>query len=227
MRVNFSVPSYSKRNWNRISGPTQVPPDIAFVFGEPGELRADSEGTAFQLTDWQLLAGGTLAPHVSFLFQVVGEVEGLNSANQGFPAPETSPGSTENDTEAMVGQIDDLLPNAMLNLRIGKDHVDNLFLSRPRRLTLAPYTLMFQPLTGGSLHANVVGVELNGLYESGLWYALGVRNLHPKFNSDDNNEVRPGAFYFTLNYPFLEGQTLGLILKGELLQKRLISALFD
>ena len=213
-RVNFAVP-YTKRNWNLIgpAGETQVPPGSAF--GADGEERADSQELAFKLVNWQLLAGGTLAPNVSFLFQVVGEVEGLSSADQGFPAPNESSGTTEIDTEAMVVQIDDLLPKAMLNLRIGKDHIDHLFLSRPRRLTLAPYTLMFQPVTGGSLHANVVGVELNGLYESGLWYALGVRNLHPKFNSDDDREVRPGAFYFTMNYPFLEGQTLGLMFTSD------------
>jgi hypothetical protein len=221
-RINFAVP-YTKRNWNLISGPPNVPPGTAF--GAPGELRADSESTDFQLVNWQLLAGGTLAPQVSFLFQVVGTVDGLNSADQGFPAPgggggavvgnDLAPSSTSFDTEVMIGQIDDLLPNAQLNLRIGKDHVDNLFLSRPRRLTLAPYTLMFQPITGGSLHANVVGVELNGLYESGLWYALGIRNLSPRFNSDNDREVRPGAFYFTMNYPFLEGQTLGLMFSSD------------
>jgi hypothetical protein len=221
-RINFALPAYSRRNWNLIGpGAGQVPPGGAF--GAPGEVRADSKETAFKIVNWQLLAGGTLAPKVSFLFQVVGTVDGLNSADQGFPAPggpgnpgnDLAPSSTSFDTEVMVGQIDDLLPNAQLNLRIGKDHVDNLFLSRPRRLTLAPYTLMFQPITGGSLHANVVGVELNGLYESGLWYALGVRNLSPRLNSDDNQEVRPGAFYFTMNYPILEGQTLGLMFSSD------------
>ena len=209
-RVNFAVPSYSKRNWNQIGpGPAQkVPPGA-------GEDRADSKETAFKLSEWQLLSGGTLAPKVSYMFQVVGELEGMDPADQGFPNPEGSAGSTEIDTEAIVVQIDDLLPNAKLNLRIGKDHIDHLFLSRPRRLTLAPYTLMFQPVTGGSLHANVVGVELNGVYESGLWYALGIRNLHPKFDSDDDREFRPGAFYFTMNYPFMDAHTLGLMFTSD------------
>ena len=218
-RANFSIPSYIDRDWNFITGgDTRVPPEEAD--GAPGEVRTDYSETAFKINNWELLSGGTLAPRVSYFFQVVGEIEGQDVGNFKFPAPGDSgegdenhgPNFTEIETEALVIQFDDILPDALLNFRLGKDHIDNLFFSRPRRLTLASYTTMFQPVTGGSLHANVVGIEANGVHKpTGLWYAVGYRNLHPRFNSNDVIEVRPGAFYAFVNYPFFEGQTLGLM----------------
>ncbi len=215
IRVNFQLPSYEDRDWNVISGLTQVPPPAAD--GAPGESRTDFSDTAFKIQNWQLLAGGTLAPDVSFFFQVVGEIEGQASTNFEFPAPDDAPGKTEIETEAIAVQIDDILPNGMVNLRAGKDHVDNLFFSRPRRLTLASYLTMFQPLTGASLHANVIGVEVNGYFENGIWYAVGFRNRHPRFNSSNLNEVRPGAYYGVLNVPipYFPNQTFGFILAGD------------
>lgn len=212
-RINFQLPSYEDRNWKIISGPSNVPPDTAD--GKIGETRTDFSDTSFKITNWQILSGGTLAPKVSYLLQVVGEVEGQDSANFKFPASDNGPGTTEIDTEALVFQIDDLLPDAMLNIRAGKDHIDNLFFSRPRRLTLASYTTMFQPITGASLHANVIGIEANGVLSNGIWYAVGYRNLSPRFNSSDINEVRPGAVYGVLNLPLFENQTLGLLFASD------------
>lgn len=208
-RIDFLMES-SNRNWTlQDPGTDQVPPDMAL--GAAGEMRTGVKRIELGLKDWQLLAGGTAAPRVSFFFQLVGKVSGLSATNASFPAPEASPNSTDIETAALVGQIDDILPNGLLNLRIGKDHIDPIFLSRPRRLTLASYTIMFQPLTGASLHPNVVGIELNGRHASGLWYALGARNPSPRYNSGNVNESRRlGAYYLFLNYPMM-GQTLSLM----------------
>ncbi|MCH8157324.1 MAG: hypothetical protein IID18_06175 [Nitrospinae bacterium] len=141
---------------------------------------------------------------------------GQSFDNFKFPAPENEPGATEIETEAIVVQIDDILPNALLNFRMGKDHVDNLFFSRPRRMTLASYTTMFQPITGASLHANVVGLEFNGVFqESGIWYQVGVRNKSPRYDSNNHFENRLAAWYAVLNIPFLEDQTFGFMFSSD------------
>ncbi len=215
-RLNFALPQYEKRKWNVISGLTNVPP--AGADGATGESRTDVSDTALKIVNWQILSGGTLAPNVSYYFQVVGNIEGQESDNFKFPAPEIAPGTTEIETEAIAVQLDDILPDGLLNFRAGKDHIDNLFFSRPRRLTFASYTTMFQPLTGGSLHANAIGVEVNGVHQpTGIWYAAGMRNRSVRYNSSDVNEVRPGAWYGILNLPFSLGdeqQTLGLLVNG-------------
>ncbi|MCH8312549.1 MAG: hypothetical protein IID17_06150 [Nitrospinae bacterium] len=215
-RLNFALPQYEKRDWNVISGLTNVPPAVAD--GATGESRTDVSDTALRIVNWQILSGGTLAPNVSYFFQVVGTIEGQDSDNFQFPGPEHEPGETEIETEAIVIQIDDILPNSLMNFRAGKAHIDNLFFSRPRRLTFASYLTMFQPLTGASLHANAIGVEVNGIHESsGIWYAVGMRNRGVRFNSSDLHEVRPGAYYGILNLPFSledEQQTLGLLVNA-------------
>jgi hypothetical protein len=212
-QLGFALPQYEKRNWSVISGNTNVP--LATADGATGETRSDVSSTDLQITGWEIFSGGTLAPNVSYYFQVVGSLTGQAADNFKFPAPETAPGTTEIETESISIQFDDILPDGLMNFRAGKDHIDNLFFSSPRRLTFAPYLTMFQPLTGGSLLANVIGVEINGLHEStGIWYAVGMRNRSTRFNSSDVNEVRPGAYYGVLNIPFDVGgeqQTLGFL----------------
>ncbi len=168
-RLNFALPQYEKRKWNRITGVLNVPPEGAD--GAIGETRTDVSDTALKIVNWQILSGGTLAPKVSYYFQVVGNITGQASSNSLFPAPENAPGTTEIETEAIVVQIDDILSNGLMNFRAGKDHIDNLFFSRPRRMTFSSYLTMFQPITGGSLHANVIGIEVNGVEVNFPWFS--------------------------------------------------------
>lgn len=144
----------------------------------------------FGLDDWQLLAGGTVTPRISFLGVIRGRVPGLEG--------ETAAADTETTdlrTERFIVQFNDLLPDAKLNVRFGKDHIDNYFLSSARRLTRADYLIQVQPVLGASLRSRSVGAEVNGFLPSGLRYAAGLRNFSPEYNSKDNQEQRIGAAY--------------------------------
>lgn len=181
--------------------------------GMMGTTTIKTKSSALGLDNWQLLTGGTLAPGISFFGMIVGEVGGL--------APEAgmSPGmadtlETRIETEAFVVQINDLLPDSLLNARIGKDHIDNYFLSMPRRLTQANYLIQIQNMLGASLHPMSVGVELNGFHPVGLRYAAGTRNYSPGFDSKDDNEQRLGAYYGWANYS-LFGQTASLMVSSD------------
>ena len=180
-----------------------------------------TEDSALRFDEWQLLMGGTLAPNVSFFGMIVGEVEGLE------PDAGMSPGmadtlETRLETEAFIVQINDLAPDGLLNLRIGKDHVDNYFLSMPRRLTQARYLIQIQQMLGASLHPMSVGAELNGFHSMGLRYAAGVRNYGPGFDSKgdpadpmkDSDEQRLGAYYAWANQDVM-GQTVSLLVSRD------------
>ena len=74
----MALPKYEKRKWTFFSGfgGTHAVPPGGGVPGATGEARTDVRGTAFSIVNWQILSGGTLAPHVSYYFQVVGEIIG-------------------------------------------------------------------------------------------------------------------------------------------------------
>lgn len=206
-RLNFS---YQSRN-----------DEVEMNMGMMGKVKTETKSSGLGLDSWQLLTGGTLAPKVSFFGMIVGEVDGLGP-DATDPIDSTDPMaprmvdtlSTEIATEAFIVQINDLLSDGLLNLRIGKDHVDNYFLSMPRRLTQANYLIQIQNMLGASLHPMSVGTELNGFHPVGLRYAAGVRNYSPAFDSAEGNEKRLGAYYAWANQSVM-GQTLSLIVSGD------------
>ncbi|MEE9190414.1 MAG: hypothetical protein V3U16_06550, partial [Candidatus Neomarinimicrobiota bacterium] len=172
----------------------------------------DEKRSGLGLFDVQLLTGGTLAPMVSFFGQFVYKVNGLgpdatDAIDATDPSAITMANTLESETriEAFFVQLDDLLPDAMMNLRIGKDHVDNHFLCVPLRLTRASRLIQFQTMLGASLHPMALGAELNGTIPFGrgmdykLDYNLGVRNYGPAYDSKEDNEQRFGAFYAFVN----------------------------
>jgi hypothetical protein len=153
---------------------------------------ADTRRSRFGLDDWQLLAGGTLAPRISFLGIIRGRIQGLDGTT-GTGVSDID--STEIETDLFVVQFDDLLPDSKLNVRMGKDHIDNYFLSSARRLTRADYLIQIQPSLGASLRSRSVGAEINGFWPIGLRYAAGVRNFNPEYRSKEANQQRIGAAY--------------------------------
>ncbi|TAK06163.1 MAG: hypothetical protein EPO39_09555 [Candidatus Manganitrophaceae bacterium] len=202
-QISFSY-RYRKDNWN---------PEVVGLIGMP-EL-PDRKSSALGMDGWELLAGGTVAPRVSFLGAIGGEVSGLAPDAGIDPAtgmPDTA--TTEIETEAFVIQFNDLVSDARLNLRIGKDHIDNYFLSTPRRLTEAPYLIQIQPMLGPSLMPTSVGAELNGFLPVGFRYAAGVRNYGSAYDSKNNNEQRVGAVYVWANQDIL-GQTVSFIVSSD------------
>jgi hypothetical protein len=178
-RIDLST-TYENDRWDPEVPGTAEGPDLA-----------GSGRSRFGLDDWQLLAGGTLAPRVSFLGIIRGRVPGLEGGGTGA----TDADATEIETELFLVQINDLLPDSLLNVRIGKDHIDNFFLSSARRLTRADYLIQIQPSLGASLRSTSVGAEMNGFHPVGLRYAAGVRNFSPAYDSRDDGEQRIGAAY--------------------------------
>lgn len=165
-------------------------PDVTAGAGGTGLI--DRQRSRFGLDDWQLLAGGTLAPRLSFLGIIRGRLPGLEDESAGAGSDADT---TEIETEVFVVQINDLLPDSKLNIRIGKDHIDNYFLSSARRLTRADYLIQIQPSLGASLRSEAIGAEANGVLPSGFRYAAGVRNFSPDYRSKADNEQRIGAAY--------------------------------
>lgn len=175
-----------------------------------GANLSDVKRSRFGLDDWQLLAGGTLAPRISFLGILRGSVPGLDGETTGAGDRDT----TDLETERFVVQINDLLPDSLLNVRIGKDHIDNYFLSSARRLTRADYLLQIQPALGASLRSWSVGTELNGFHPIGLRYAAGVRNFNPEYNSKNHGEQRIGAAYAWVSQT-IRHQAISLIVNSD------------
>ena len=166
-------------------------PDV--TGGAGGTDLIDARRSRFGLDDWQLLAGGTLAPRISFLGIIRGRLPGLDEESAAAGAADTD--RTEIETEVFIVQINDLLSDSKLNVRIGKDHIDNYFLSSARRLTRADYLIQIQPSLGASLRSGSVGAEVNGFLPIGLRYAAGVRNFSPSYRSKTDNGQRIGAAY--------------------------------
>jgi hypothetical protein len=180
-RIDLST-TYENDRWD---------PEVTGTAGGSG--LADAKRSRFALDDWQLLAGGTLAPRISFLGIIRGRLPGLEGGATTGGA--TDADTTEIETELFLVQINDLLPDSLLNVRIGKDHIDNYFLSSARRLTRADYLIQIQPSLGASLRSTSVGAEVNGFHPIGLRYAAGVRNFGPAYDSRDDGEQRIGAAY--------------------------------
>jgi len=197
-RIDLSALSESDR-WE---------PQVTGIVGEPD--LSDLKRSRLGLDDWQLLAGGTVAPRVSFLGIVRGTLPGL----EGETATAGDPDTTELETEVFVVQINDLLPDSLLNLRIGKDHIDNYFLSSARRLTRADYLIQIQPALGASLRSWSVGTEVNGFHPVGLRYAAGVRNFNPEYRTESDNAQRIGAAYAWVSQT-IRHQAVSLIVNSD------------
>lgn len=172
--------------------------------------RTNLQRSRFALDDWQLLAGGTVTPRISFLGIIRGRVPGLDEETPGAGDPDT----TDLKTEVFVVQFNDLLSDSKLNVRFGKDHIDNYFLSSARRLTRADYLIQIQPVLGASLRSWSVGTEVNGFLPIGLRYAAGVRNFSPTYNSRDDNEQRIGAAYAWVSQT-VQHQAVSLIVNSD------------
>jgi hypothetical protein len=197
----------------------------------PNDVRSSS----LALDSWQLLAGGTLMPKVSFFGHIVGLVErsGPDTGDAidpsvieqtsisplhtvGLPVSQSSAIEedtlrTDIQTETFLVQVNDLLPEGHLNLRMGKYHVDNHFLSTPHRLTQAIYFVQIQNILGPTLEPVSVGAELNGSFPFGLHYFTGVRNYGPAYDSKEDREQRVGAYYGLVNYTPLPHQTVSVM----------------
>ncbi len=191
----------------------------------------NTKKSSFGLDDWQLLAGGTLAPRLSFFGEIVGVPERLGpnitdpiktngpspvlskplqASHSGGIFPDNNAPTTEADTlkteiqtEAFFLQFDDLLPDSEMNLRVGKYHVDSHFLSSRHRLTQADYLIQIQTILGPTLQPTSEGVELNGSLPTGTHYFAGVRNYGPAYDSKQNHEQRVGATYVLVNQTIL------------------------
>jgi hypothetical protein len=185
-------------------------PQITGIAGGPNLV--NQKRSRFALDDWQLLAGGTLAPRISFLGIIAGKLPGMENGTAGSGADDAS--KTDLHTERFIVQIDDLIPNAGLNLRIGKDQIDNYFLSSTRRLTRADYLIQIQPSLGASLRSTSVGAEANGFIPIGLRYAAGLRNFSPAYASSAESRQRIGAYYAWVNQS-LRNQTASLIVASD------------
>jgi hypothetical protein len=194
-RINAGYTS-NKVDWTPAMGPMQ-----------------DEKSSAFRLNDWQLFMAGTLAPGVSYFGQIVGRVDGLDpdAGNATTPADTMT---SEIETETFWIQFNDVLADSALNVRIGKDHVDNHFLSTPLRLTRAGYLIQTQPMLGASLHPSAVSAEINGMAPFAE-YSIGVRNYGPGYDSKDDNEQRLGAYYAILNRHFIDENTASFMINHD------------
>ncbi|MDC4203329.1 MAG: hypothetical protein MPW17_02510 [Candidatus Manganitrophus sp.] len=153
---------------------------------------------------------GDPRPADLFLGILRGTIPGLEGETTGTDDPD----ATDLKTEVFVVQVNDLLPDSLLNLRIGKDHIDNYFLSSARRLTRADYLIQIQPVLGASLRSWSVGTEVNGFHPIGLRYAAGVRNFSPEYNSKNDNEQRIGAAYAWVSQT-IRHQAVSLIVNSD------------
>jgi hypothetical protein len=191
----------------------------------------NTKRSSFGLDDWQLLAGGTMAPRLSFFGEIIGLPERagpditdpigdngpspilskpLRPSHAGGLFPDSSSPAIEADTlrteiqtEAFFIQVDDLLPDSRMNLRVGKYHLDSHFLSSRHRLTQADYLIQIQTTLGPTLQPTSVGAELNGSLPTGTHYFVGVRNYGPAYDSKENSEQRVGAYYVLANQTFM------------------------
>ena len=185
-------------------------PQITGIAGGPN--LTNQKRSRFALDDWQLLAGGTLAPRISFLGIIAGKLPGMENGTAGSVVDDAS--RTDVHTERFIVQLDDLIPNAALNLRIGKDQIDNYFLSSARRLTRADYLIQIQPSLGASLRSTSVGAEANGSLPTGLRYAAGLRNFSPAYASSAESQQRIGAYYAWVNQSF-RNQTASMMIASD------------
>ncbi|MEK6683579.1 MAG: hypothetical protein AABY46_02865, partial [Nitrospirota bacterium] len=205
------------------------------ISGLPPPVDIKSSGLGIE--NWQLMAGGTLAPRISFMAQIVGLVERFGPDTTDELAPPTlskpiealhagglqlTSGTTvasdtfktDIQTENLLVQFDDLLPDSRLNVRLGKYHVDNHFLSTSHRLTQAGYLIQIQSVLGPTIEPTSVGAELNGTVPIGLHYFVGVRNYGPEYDSKEDNERRLGAYYVLANQAVM-GQTISFIVNTD------------
>jgi hypothetical protein len=225
-RVNLSYQHVSE-DWD---------PESPFALGGFPPL-INKRSSSIGLDRWELLAGGTLVPRISFLVQIVGiperlgpdmtdditiiepdSVQTFHSGGliplPGAPALGADTLKTDIQTEEFLVQINDLLRDSRLNVRIGRYHVDNHFLSEPHRLTLADYLIQIQPILGPTLLPTSEGVEVNGSLPIGLRYAAGIRNYGPQFDSKEESELRVGAYYTLVTQMFM-GQAVSFIVNGD------------
>lgn len=198
-RLNLSA-LYERDRWD---------PEAAGAAGGPD--LTDARRSRLTLDDWQLLAGGTLAPRISFLGIIRGRVPGLEGETVSVP---DDADATDLSTEVFVVQLNDLIPDSGLNIRIGKDRIDNYFLSSARRLTRADYLIQIQPALGASLRSWSVGAEANGLFPVGLRYAVGVRNFSPAYRPRDDDQRRVGAAYAWITQT-VQHQAVSLIVSSD------------
>lgn len=199
-RINLSA-AYETDRWK---------PEITGIAGVPSLTAA--RRSRFALDDWQFLTGGTLAPRISFLGTITGRVQDLESGPTGTAPADGA--STDLDTDLFLVQINDLIPNAGLNVRLGKDHIDNYYLSSRRRLTRADYLIQIQPALGASLSSSSVGAEANGFVPIGLRYAAGIRNFSSSYIVKEDDAQRIGAYYAWASQK-VEGQTASVMIAGD------------
>jgi hypothetical protein len=197
----------------------------------------NTSSSSFGLTDWQLMAGGTVAPKLSFMFQLVGIAERLGpditddivilepsskTASHsggliplpGAPVLQGDTLKTDILTEQLFVQINDLLPEAQLNIRAGRYHADNHLLSEPHRLTFTNYLVQIQSVLGPTLTSTTEGVELNGFFSMGFRYAVGLRNYGPQYDSPEDREQRVGAYYAIISQMLRSG-AVSLMVSGD------------
>lgn len=134
----------------------------------------------------EFFSGGTLGPRVSYF------IDALVADN--LP----------------LVQFDDLLPDSLLNLKVGLFNVDNYFLSHPRRLTNSTYLVQTTADREDNVTFGNEGLELNGqLEEQGFRYVVGVGN-----KSQDDTSRFGNHFYALANQTF-SGQTVSLLFRHD------------
>jgi hypothetical protein len=101
--------------------------------------------------------------------------------------------------------VNDLLPDAELNVKAGQYDNEFYYLSSPRRLTLEDY---LAPVT-----LDALGVEANGSLPIGLQYAVGFGNDMTELTRVDGTKLithpRPGSYYGWVTYSIAK-QSIGV-----------------
>jgi hypothetical protein len=102
--------------------------------------------------------------------------------------------------------VNDLLPDAELNVKAGQYDNEFYYLSSPRRLTLEDY---LAPVT-----LDAIGVEVNGSLPIGLQYAVGYGNDNTEWTQLNGKKYdthpRIGSYYGWLTYSIAK-QTIGVL----------------
>ena len=144
----------------------------------------------------EFFSGGSVGPTVSYFLDYAFE----QTVTEAVDATGAVTGDTVTVNEAIPGGtfliFNDLMPDNLLNLRVGVMSNEFFHLSAPRRTTMEDY---ISPVS-----VDNVGLEVNGIHSSGFRYAVGFGN--DEVETADNH-LR--AFYGWGTYG-VAGQTLGV-----------------
>ncbi|MDH5526279.1 MAG: hypothetical protein OEY97_03100 [Nitrospirota bacterium] len=145
----------------------------------------------------EFFSGGHLGPNISYFFDYAFSIDEVEVFNGGTPLGTTTVAQAGAGGTFLV--FSDILPDNLLNARVGVMSNEFFYLSQPRRTTQHGY---LAPVSQDNS-----GLELNGHLKlgegSGLRYATGYGN-----NFEENAEAVLGGAYAWAAYD-IAGQTIG------------------